>query len=245
MEKLFTISDSYNLTQLSSPPFYPERAVLPDDQTDWDVHAEDYSPADFTAEFVYENEGVWADASLEREGIEARELLDVQIEYDEEGRPLNPYGRTGLRGRGALGRYGANPCGGAIIMSDDEQEIVVVERKSGHIGLPGGFMNPGETAEQAAIREVQEETQIELGGHVLRRVLREEGGLFVPAGITTDNAWIEWDAFFAKVAKEDVEIVPDLDELADARWMSVREAGASLMPVFQHFLSQVFETADY
>lgn len=43
-----------------------------------------------------------------------------------------------------------------------EDEVLLIKRKhepyAGHWALPGGFIDPGETPEQAAIRELQEET---------------------------------------------------------------------------------------
>lgn len=54
--------------------------------------------------------------------------------------------------------------GGLVV--NQKQELLFVRRArdpgKGKWGLPGGFVDPGENAEQATIREVQEETQLKV-----------------------------------------------------------------------------------
>ena len=63
----------------------------------------------------------WADeAEPVREQIERRgshELLarNLQWQYDENGWPLNPRARTGMKGRGKLGKWGPNHAGDAVM----------------------------------------------------------------------------------------------------------------------------------
>jgi ADP-ribose pyrophosphatase YjhB (NUDIX family) len=79
------------------------------------------------------------------------------------GRPLNPYGRTGLSGRGKLYNWGPNHAADPIVTrvsaaDPNELEVVVIQRgDSGAWAFPGGMIDPGEEPEHAARREFEEE----------------------------------------------------------------------------------------
>jgi 8-oxo-dGTP diphosphatase len=51
-----------------------------------------------------------------------------------------------------------------LISKDDNSKILLVRRKNdpfkGMLSIPGGFINEGETAEDAMIREAKEETSL-------------------------------------------------------------------------------------
>lgn len=60
-----------------------------------------------------------------------------------------------------------NPTIGAMALVFDEQNRLMVLRRSkapalGTLDVPGGFTEPGETVEEAIIRELQEETNIKV-----------------------------------------------------------------------------------
>jgi NAD+ diphosphatase len=54
----------------------------------------------------------------------------------------------------------------ALILADPDDRVLLVKRahapEKGKLSLPGGFMDPGETAEQGACRETREETGLEV-----------------------------------------------------------------------------------
>ncbi|MHA2037089.1 MAG: NUDIX domain-containing protein [Promethearchaeota archaeon] len=54
----------------------------------------------------------------------------------------------------------------AVILLNNKQDLVLIRRKyipfKGKLALPGGFVDVGETVEQACIREAREETNIEV-----------------------------------------------------------------------------------
>lgn len=54
----------------------------------------------------------------------------------------------------------------AVIFFPQEKEIILIKRKNepykGYWALPGGFVEWGETVEQACIREVKEETSLDV-----------------------------------------------------------------------------------
>ena len=54
----------------------------------------------------------------------------------------------------------------AVILINNKQDIVLIRRKNppfqGGLALPGGFVEVGETVEQACVREAKEETNIKV-----------------------------------------------------------------------------------
>eukprot|EP00484_Ammonia_sp_Unknown_P016251 CAMPEP_0197057956 /NCGR_PEP_ID=MMETSP1384-20130603/102554_1 /TAXON_ID=29189 /ORGANISM="Ammonia sp." /LENGTH=313 /DNA_ID=CAMNT_0042492539 /DNA_START=109 /DNA_END=1050 /DNA_ORIENTATION=+ len=97
--------------------------------------------------------------------------------------PLNPLGRTGLRGRGWLWRWGPNHAADPIVtrwMRKDNDasneivkdettqkpvlEFVAIERTDGGgWAIPGGMVDPGEQVSRTLKREFGEETMDTLG----------------------------------------------------------------------------------
>lgn len=65
-----------------------------------------------------------------------------------------------------------------IELSDREgRPIVLIERKHEPLGwaIPGGFVDPGESVESAAVREAREETGLDVQLHALLGVYSEPG----------------------------------------------------------------------
>lgn len=58
---------------------------------------------------------------------------------------------------------------GAIVINDDK--ILVVTHNAGHVGFPKGHVEAGETEEETAIREVKEETGIDIEVDTTHRYL--------------------------------------------------------------------------
>jgi ADP-ribose pyrophosphatase YjhB (NUDIX family) len=84
-----------------------------------------------------------------------------------------------LEGAGAPGTDGESarpvvPCVGAIVHDADRRLLLIQRGHDPHRGLwslPGGRVEPGETVEQAIVREVREETGLEVSaGAVVGRV---------------------------------------------------------------------------
>jgi len=54
----------------------------------------------------------------------------------------------------------------AVILMNNKQDLVLIRRKNppfqGELALPGGFVDVGESVEQACIREAKEETNIDV-----------------------------------------------------------------------------------
>lgn len=112
------------------------------------------------------------------------------------------------------------PCVTADILifspGKNKQEILLVKR-GGHPyinkwALPGGFANPNESVDDAAKRELLEETHIE--GLPL-----EQLGLFSDPG-RDPRAWVMTEAYIATADKKRLNVCAD-DDANDARWFTV------------------------
>merc|ERR1712127_808956 len=78
--------------------------------------------------------------------------------------PQNPVGRTGMIGRGLLGKYGPNHAADPIVMrplkTDPKKfEFVAIQRgDTKEWAIPGGMVDAGEAISATLKREFMEET---------------------------------------------------------------------------------------
>jgi 8-oxo-dGTP diphosphatase len=119
------------------------------------------------------------------------------------------------------------PCAGAVVR-DDAGRLLLVQRGRepgrGRWSLPGGRVEPGETAAEAAVREVREETGLDVAaGELVGRVERPgpggvtyviddiactvQGGRLRPGDDADDARWVE---------AADLAILPLSEGLLDA-----------------------------
>jgi ADP-ribose pyrophosphatase len=193
---------------LSTFKGYPARVPVADAHRSWNRSLANYSPPWYESPRLAECDrtkvpGGWADPS----DVSKEEFLlwsktgymhsyEGPIQHDpESGRPLNPLGRTGIAGRGALGKWGPNHAADAIVTRISPEsgllEMILIQRQEGQWAIPGGMLDPGETPLAAAQRELEEETGVATS--------RQDAWL-VYQGIgdgprVTDNAWIETSAY--------------------------------------------------
>ncbi|MCX5078776.1 NUDIX domain-containing protein (plasmid) [Streptomyces sp. NBC_00513] len=112
----------------------------------------------------------------------------VPFELDGRGWPMHPHGRTGRTGRN-LGKWGENQAADPIVVagSGDQRRVLLITRTDIHVeAIPGGMVDPGETAPAALVRELREETGIDLADHhpiVLGRDVVDDWR-------NSDNAWV-------------------------------------------------------
>eukprot|EP00966_Prymnesium_polylepis_P054893 1269025-Prymnesium_polylepis.1 len=134
---------------------YPQRQPVPDHLVAWDVAFEGYAPKEWTHAHVLDNDrerssgAKWADPPhVARAGLEGRfsyagdgEPKPVALH---DGYPRNPVGRTGLRGRGLLGKWGPNHAADPIITryhpTSGQLQVVAIQRKdTSQWAIPGGM----------------------------------------------------------------------------------------------------------
>jgi ADP-ribose pyrophosphatase len=102
-----------------------ERSYFSDDKVDWKVSFPDYAPVDFTHAVVLKKP-VWADPDPrtekdfppfkwnELDGKNDRRSHEGKYEIVD-GLPRNPRGRTGMIGRGLLGKWGPNHAADPVV----------------------------------------------------------------------------------------------------------------------------------
>ncbi|EGD81237.1 Nudt9 protein [Salpingoeca rosetta] len=217
------------------PEEYPgsngvKRFTIDASQVPWDVVFPDYEPVEYTHPAVA-RQPVWADPADPREikfnvkdevfgrVVDRTSCHPSGISIDSStGRPINPWGRTGMTGRGLLGKWGVNQAAdmvvtrwkrapdGSILQRDGKKvlEFVAIQRMDNNMwAIPGGFVDNGEDVALTSGREFMEEA---LGTKDKRGALSKEeeksvAQLFADGTIVdriygedprnTDNAWVE------------------------------------------------------
>ncbi|KAG8511645.1 ADP-ribose pyrophosphatase, mitochondrial [Galemys pyrenaicus] len=209
-----------------------QRTQVPNEKVGWLVDWNDYNPVDYTAAPVLA-EPIWADPPIgesnfspkfnEEDGHVERRSWNGLYEI-ENGKPRNPVGRTGLTGRGLLGRWGPNHAADPIITrwkrdrsgnkithpisGKNILQFVAIKRKDcGEWAIPGGMVDPGEKISATLKREFGEEALNSLQkSSAEKRELEEQlhklfsqKHLVIYQGYVddprnTDNAWIETEA---------------------------------------------------
>lgn len=176
---------------------YPERFPVTDAEVEWSVEVGNYTPPYYVAPVVIENdESVnpmgWAEP-------ENYELIKNKVfnsycgpmQFDNDGYPLNPFGRTGLKGRGLLGKWGPNFAADPIITrvnANSQLEMLAIQRKdTRQWAIPGGMVDSGELASQTLQRELKEEAGIVLNLSEAETIFKG----YVDDPRNTDNAWME------------------------------------------------------
>uniref|UniRef100_A0AAG5D7K8 Nudix hydrolase domain-containing protein n=1 Tax=Anopheles atroparvus TaxID=41427 RepID=A0AAG5D7K8_ANOAO len=240
---------------------YPQSDVrrypVPDESVFWSQTYSDYQPPCHESPILKGKE--WADLEIENSSFKPKwNELDGKVNrvsfvgsyeiWDD--CPLNPFGRTGIRGRGILGRWGPNHAADPVVtrwkMDDSGQQPVVhpdsgkrilqmcaIERQDcGEWAIPGGMVDPGEKVSATLRREFLEETMDNDAGEVAGEVEQ-----FFAAGTeiykgyvddprNTDCAWMETVA--VNFHDESGLVVGRFplhagDDAAKVRWMDVGE----------------------
>lgn len=168
---------------------------------------------------------------------------------DEHGWPLHPDGRTGRTGRN-LGRWGENQAADPIVLAGtgNERHVLLIQRSDiGVWTLPGGMVDPGETAPAATVRELREEAGIDLAEQHPTVLSRQ----VVADWHNTDHAWV---ASIAALFQLPAQITATAGDAADAQWFpasdlpelehAVQKTGRALYAAHRELLARALAQAD-
>jgi ADP-ribose pyrophosphatase len=214
-----------------------------DEQVRWSAPYTGYAPPTWTHKAVADNaRGLptgqgWADPDdpiALRDELRARTTFTTEggvacsmgeaLRWDaQSGAPLNPCGRTGLAGRGLLGKWGANHAADPIVTRFDPEsgrlQVVAIQRRdTKQWALPGGMVDPGEAVSVTVQREFSEEAgELTDPAERLRfeQLTKELFGSgkqvyrgYVDDPRNSDNAWMETTAFHFHCSDEIGRMLP-------------------------------------
>ena len=142
-----------------------------------------------------------------------------EYNFDDDGAPVNPTGLKGIPGRGTLYKWGPNNAADPVVIATDpatrNRSILLIRRDDTRAwALPGGNVDPGEHVSKATVRELREETGVDL--RKTESELIYEG--YVDDPRNTDNAWFETAARLFRLSHKPRPKAGD--DALEAQWFS-------------------------
>jgi ADP-ribose pyrophosphatase len=240
------VSDDFHLRiRGERPVVYPPRQRISIDEAPWVLDCETYDPPYFVDPAVLANDRLvvadgWADPedilalSVDSAPGRTTRMSRPAKRMDEEGRPLNPRGRTGIAGRGLLGLWGANLSVSAVCVRGDPEgglEILLgTVEDTTDVALPKGFVLPDETAGAGFLRVLEDETGWRPAGEPTDIVF--DGYTYDPR--QTDHAWVETLAFLVLDKHEDFPgVFESPGQFDEVRWWPLDPDTVNRIPTGQ------------
>lgn len=180
---------------------YPQRTPVALNAIHWQIQSPNYAPALHDA--PEQVNGLQADPADPARLANLTQRISVEpasITLDSSGRPLNPYGRTGIVGRGALPYWGPNLFGGLAVTRHDVDEKLEIllnaalpkNCPSMHIPHSPVRLDANRLPLEAAAKALAHTVEIRHASLIYRG--------YVDSSRNTDNAWEEWLLYHVHVS---------------------------------------------
>ncbi|XP_056392757.1 transient receptor potential cation channel subfamily M member 2 isoform X2 [Hyla sarda] len=232
-DETFISSCHVNARNIRYPDSNVVRFPVPDEKVPWEVEFSIYNPPFYTAirkDTRFHDPYTDSPETLQKiryntfDGIINRQSYCATYVV-QNGLPLNPAGRTGLRGRGSLCWFGPNHSIHPIITqwkrnkdgsiskrkSKKMLEILAIKHiTSDHWALPGGSLEPGETLPHK-LKKILKYKFLEKFQQLLNESMEVYKG-YVDDPRNTDNAWIETTALSLHFERQDDPLLLQLNQ---------------------------------
>jgi len=215
------VYDLHIKSRFEKPDSYPLRFSVPDERIDWQVPFQKYNPPYYVHKTVLDQDRTkvkkgWADPEKISQKDLSKKSYEGQIIFDKKI-PLNPKGRTGIAGRGLLGKWGPNYAVDPIITRYNNKtknyEMLSVQREGEkQWAIPGIMGLDGESISDALKRRLN----VKIG-----KEINMEGAVTLYQGYVddprnTDNAWIETEVLHLDLP---FKLTKDLKLDTDLLWI--------------------------
>ncbi len=205
----------------------PKRFPVPPRKRLWEKPFPEYNPPYYVSQKVLKN-NEWADPEdIQKIKIKELKSFEGKIKLNKDKVPLNPRGRTGLQGRGLLGKWGPNFAADSIITKENiktgKLQILLIKRQdTNKWALPGGMVKNNEKFLKTANRELKEETGLDIKNknHKIKQYIIYQGYTNDPRN--TDNAWIETTVIHTHLPKNfPKQHLKANDDAIDVQWFTL------------------------
>lgn len=206
------VGTSHQVSRTAQPDGYPKREPIPDEKVLWDKPYPEYAPSYYVSPTVLANDetkvdGAWAHSDdIDRVKLPEKSHEGLLLK-DRAGYPLNPRGRTGILGRGDLGKWGPNFAVDPVITRFNPEtgqfEMLTVQREdSDKWAIPGIILLDGEDVQAAMKRRLSEKIGVCIG-QIDHSISLYKG--YVDDPRNTDNAWLETNVLHVHLPYEETD----------------------------------------
>lgn len=208
--------------RFKKPAEYPNRFPVPDEKVRWNTPFPEYQPPYYVSPNVLGEKLAAPEEITKISG--PFKSFESNITCDELGRPRNPYGRTGLKGRGLLWNWGANFAADALLTRINPEtnllEALLIQRKDNlRWAIPGGMIDGQESLNVTATRELAEETGLKI--NMADAEIVYQGYIDDPRN--TDHAWLESMVFYIHIDYDPLRHgkMEAGDDAQDVQWVVI------------------------